>query len=136
MAQHNKWNWSDDEIKRLGYPVGDMISASLPSLPGGAVFRPCPPDLIGAFQDGPLPLAGEGVDALLDEFAANVASYPFGNGHPRFFGWVNSPPAVIGVFADALAAAMNPSCAGGNHAGIYVERQVRERVKKVMGGPG
>ena len=30
----------------------------------------------------------------------------------------------MGVFADALAAAMNPSCAGGNHAAIYLERQV------------
>src|SRR5438046_3732011 len=45
-----------------------------------------------------------------------------GNGHPRFFGWVNSPPAPLGAVADLLAAAMNPSCAGGHHAAIYVER--------------
>lgn len=39
----------------------------------------------------------------------SVEPYPFGNGHPRFYGWVNSPPALMGVFADMLAAAMNPS---------------------------
>ena len=50
--------------------------------------------------------------------------YPFGNGHPRFSAWVNSPPATIGVFAQALAAAMNPSVAGGNHAAVWVEREV------------
>jgi glutamate/tyrosine decarboxylase-like PLP-dependent enzyme len=86
-------------------------------------------------MEDPVPRAGEGVDALLDEFASKVASYPFGNGHPRFFGWVNSPPTIIGVFAEALAAAMNPSCAGGNHAAIYVERQVLECFKKLIGFP-
>jgi glutamate/tyrosine decarboxylase-like PLP-dependent enzyme len=75
------------------------------------------------------------VDALLDEFASKVAAYPFGNGHPRFFGWVNSPPAIIGVFAEALAAALNPSCAGGNHAAIYVEHQVLTWFKRLIGFP-
>lgn len=135
MNEMDKWNWSNDEIRRVGYRVVDMISDYLTTLPGRPVFQPCPSDLIGSFFDGPLPLAGEGVDVLLDEFASNVASYPFGNGHPRFFGWVNSPPAIIGVFAEALAAAINPSCAGGNHAAIYVERQVLEWFKKLIGFP-
>jgi aromatic-L-amino-acid decarboxylase len=86
-------------------------------------------------MEGPVPQAGEDVDALLDEFTLKVAAFPFGNGHPRFFGWVNSPPAIIGVFAEALAAAMNPSCAGGNHAAIYVERQVLEWFKRLIGFP-
>jgi len=130
-----KWQWPADEIKRIGYRVVDMIAYHLTSLPGRPVFQPCPPDLIDDFEAGPLPCAGQGVDALLDEFASKVASYPFGNGHPRFFGWVNSPPAVIGVFAEALAAAMNPSCAGGNHAAIYVERQVIQWFKNLLGFP-
>src|SRR5258708_32038455 len=112
-----------------------MISAYLTSSPGRPVIQPCPAGLIGAFGDGQVPQAGEGVDALRDEFASKVAAYPFGNGHPRFFGWVNSPPAIIGVFAEGLAAAMNPSCAGGNHAAIYVERQVLEWFKSLIGFP-
>jgi aromatic-L-amino-acid decarboxylase len=135
MAGHDKWNWSNDEIKRVGYQVVDMIADYLTSLPDRPVFQPCPPDLIGAFGEGHVPQGGEGVDALLDEFASNVAAFPFGNGHPRFFGWVNSPPAIIGVFAEALAAAMNPSCAGGNHAAIYVERQVLDWFKELLGFP-
>jgi glutamate/tyrosine decarboxylase-like PLP-dependent enzyme len=135
MNENGKWNWSNDEIKRVGYRVVDMISDYLSTMPGRPVFRPCPPNLIGSFMDGPLPQEGEGVDALLDEFASKVAAFPFGNGHPRFFGWVNSPPAIIGVFAEALAAALNPSCAGGNHAAIYVERQVLEWFKKLIGFP-
>src|SRR5262249_58713401 len=103
--------------------------------PDGPVFRPCPPDLVEGFSSSPLPRSGQDVDALLDEFSATVASFPFGNGHPRFFGWVNSPPAVVGVFAEALAAAMNPSCAGGNHAAIYLERQVVRWFKEMIGFP-
>ena len=41
----------------------------------------------------------------------------------------------MGVFADALAAAMNPSCAGGNHAAIYVERQVLAWFRDLLGFP-
>jgi glutamate/tyrosine decarboxylase-like PLP-dependent enzyme len=72
---------------------------------------------------------------VLRAFSERVEPYPFGNGHPRFFGWVNSPPAIMGVFADALAAAMNPSCAGGNHAAIYIERQVLQWFKTLLGFP-
>jgi glutamate/tyrosine decarboxylase-like PLP-dependent enzyme len=48
---------------------------------------------------------------------------------------VNSPPAVIGVFADALAAAMGPSVAGGNHAAVHVERQVIRWFTELLGLP-
>jgi glutamate/tyrosine decarboxylase-like PLP-dependent enzyme len=48
---------------------------------------------------------------------------------------VNSPPEAIGIFADALAAAMNPSCAGGNHAAVYVERQVIDWFRQITGFP-
>ena len=79
--------------------------------------------------------SGASADAVLAEFRDTIEPYPFGNGHPRFWGWVNSPPAVMGVFADALAAAMNPSCAGGNHAAIYVERQVLNWFRRSLGFP-
>jgi len=32
----------------------------------------------------------------------------------------NSPPAPLGALGELLAAAMNPSCAGGDHAAIYL----------------
>ena len=59
-----KWNWSNAEIKRVGYRVVDMISDYSTTLPGGPVFRPCPPDLIESFADGSVQQAGEGWMAL------------------------------------------------------------------------
>jgi glutamate/tyrosine decarboxylase-like PLP-dependent enzyme len=127
--------WSADEIRRVGYRAVDLVAEHLTALPGGPAFRPVPPALADAFAAEPPPAAGESPDAVLDRFARDVAPYPFGNGHPRFFGWVNSPPAVMGVVGAALAAAMNPSVAGGNHAAVWVERQVGEWVKALLGFP-
>lgn len=130
-----RWSWSRDETRAFGRRVADLIAEYLADLPDGPVFRPVPPELAAAFETKPLPLAGEPADALLDAFASAVAPYPFGNGHPRFHGWVNPPPHVLGVMASALAAAMNPSVAGGNHASVHVEHQVLRWFRELAGFP-
>jgi glutamate/tyrosine decarboxylase-like PLP-dependent enzyme len=135
MNDRSKWEWTEEEIRRVGYQVVDLISEYLTQLPHDPVFRPCPDELIERFADAPLPRTGQNADSLLGEFRNDVLAHPFGNGHPRFFGWVNSPPAVIGIFADALAATMNPSVAGGNHASVYVEHQVLRWFKELIGFP-
>jgi aromatic-L-amino-acid/L-tryptophan decarboxylase len=116
--------WTADEIRRVGRLVVDLIADHLTSLPDRPAFRPVPSGLAERMTAAPAPSASVSPDDILRLFSEIVEPYPFGNGHPRFWGWINSPPAVMGVFADALAAAMNPSCAGGNHAAIHVERQV------------
>jgi len=133
--ERDRWEWSAEEIKRIGYRVIDIIADHLTTLPARPVFRPVPGDLVTRFLEEPAPAAGRSPDEILNAFLEAVEPYPFGNGHPRFFGWVNSPPAVMGIFADALAAAMNPSCAGGNHAAIYVEKQVVNWFKQMLGFP-
>jgi glutamate/tyrosine decarboxylase-like PLP-dependent enzyme len=127
--------WTRDEIQRIGYRVVDLIADHLSALPSEPVFRPVPPALARQFLTAPAPVAPVAADQVLRQFEEMIEPYPFGNGHPRFWGWVNSPPAVMGVFADALAAAMNPSCAGGNHAAIYVERQVLNWFRGMLGFP-
>ena len=127
--------WSAEEIKRIGYQVVDLIAEHLSTLADGPVFRPLPAHMAEEYLTARAPLEGSSPEQILDEFRARVLPYPFGNGHPRFWGWVISPPAVLAVFADALAAAMNPSCAGGNHAAIYVERQVLNWFKEMLGFP-
>lgn len=134
-ATRARWEWPVEEIRRVGHRVVDLIAEHLSSLPRRPVFRPYPEHLAARSLSGELPLEGTDADAVLDEFAAWIEPYPFGNGHPRFYGWVNSPPAVIAIFAEALAAAMNPSCAGGNHAAVYVEHQVVNWFKALLGFP-
>jgi aromatic-L-amino-acid/L-tryptophan decarboxylase len=127
--------WSADEIRRVGYLVVDLIAKHLTELEAEPAFRPVPRELAERALTSPAPVEGVSPDDILREFSDTIEPYPFGNGHPRFWGWVNSPPAVMGIFADALAAAMNPSCAGGNHAAIYVEREVIGWLREMLGFP-
>ena len=130
-----RWEWPADEIRRVGYRVVDMIAEHLATLPEKPVFRPVPAELAAAWLGSEPPESGADADDVLDAFARGIEPFPFGNGHPRFYGWVNSPPVVLSVFAEALAAAMNPSCAGGNHAAVYVERAVVNWFKQIVGFP-
>ena len=130
-----RWEWPADEIRRVGYKVVDLIAEHLTRLPDSPVFTPFPADLASRYQGSSMPESGATSDDILDRFSSEIEPYPFGNGHPAFYGWVNSPPTPIGIFADALAAAMNPSCAGGNHAAIYVERAVLNWFRQIMRFP-
>jgi glutamate/tyrosine decarboxylase-like PLP-dependent enzyme len=58
-----------------------------------------------------------------------------GNISPRFFGWINSPAAPLGVLADLLAGGLNASVAGGDHAATYVEHAVLGWLKRLLGYP-
>ena len=127
--------WPEDEIKRVGYRVVDEIARYLAQLPDRPAFEPVPADAIKAFLDTPAPQDGQSPDEILDDVVRSAMRWPSGQGHPRFFAWVNSTPAMMGIFADALAAAVNPSCAGGNHAAIYIERQVIAWYRELLGLP-
>jgi len=130
-----RWHWSREEMRDLGRRVADAIADYLADLPEKPVFTPVPPDVAKAFASAPPPRQGTPIDQLLEEFRRSVAPYPFGNGHPRFHGWVNPPPHVVGVVASALAAAMNPSVAGGNHAAVHLEHQVVRWFRELAGFP-
>lgn len=130
-----RWTWSREEMRELGRRVADVVADYLADLPDRPVFTPVPPQAADGFASAPLPRTGTAVDELLDEFERTIAPYPFGNGHPRFHGWVNSPPHVVGVMTSALAAAMNPSVAGGNHAAVHLEHQVIRWFRELAGFP-
>ena len=83
----------------------------------------------------PLPTEGTDPATLLNLLAELVLPYPMGNSSGRFFAWVNSPPAPIGILAELLAAAHDPSVAGGDHAATYVEHGVLNWIKSIFGFP-
>src|SRR3984957_20622353 len=127
------FEWSAEEIRRVGYRAIDLIADHLVDLPAGPGFRPVPAELADALRAAPSPETGSSIDTILDDIARDVIPYPLGNGHPRFSAWVNSPPAPIGIVAAALAAAMNPSVAGGNQAAVYLEHAVIRWMAATLG---
>jgi glutamate/tyrosine decarboxylase-like PLP-dependent enzyme len=124
-----------DELRRLGYRAVDLMVEHLAGIADGPVFQPLTPDERRSLLDRPLPAGPTTPDAILDLIREQVFSHPMGNGHPRFFGWINSPPVPFAALADLLAATLNPSCAGGDHAAIYLERCVVRWVMELLGFP-
>ena len=124
-----------EHFRRLAHEAVDLVSDYLAGVGAGPVFRPMTPGERTTLMQEPLEDAGATPEAMLERFRTAVLPHAMGNGHPRFFGWVNSPPAPVGIVADFLAAAMNPSCAGGDHAAVYVERAAVRWLMELIGFP-
>src|SRR6516164_3411563 len=124
-----------EHFRRLAHAAVDLAADYLAGIAAMPVFRPMSPAERAGLMQEPLAAGGAEPEAVLERFRAAVLPHAMGNGHPRFFGWVNSPPAPIGVVADLLAATLNPSCAGGDHAAIYVERAAVRWLMELIGFP-
>jgi aromatic-L-amino-acid decarboxylase len=101
----------------------------------GPVWRPIDPRDRDWLVNQPLPTESRPMPDLIRDIETHVLPYPMGNGHRRFFGWINSPPSAAGIMVEPLAAALNPSCAGGEHAGALLERTVLRWLAELIGYP-
>jgi len=124
-----------EHFRRLAHEAVDLVADYLAGLAAAPVFRPMSPAERTTLMQESLGDSGVAPELVLERFRTAVLPHAMGNGHPRFFGWVNSPPAPIGIVADFLAAALNPSCAGGDHAAIYVERAAVRWLMELIGFP-
>ena len=88
-------------------------------------------------MNGPLPEEGSDPEALLDAAAHLIADHSLFNGHPRFFGYITSSPAPIGMLADLLASAVNPNVGGWllSPAASEVEGQTVRWIAELIGYP-
>jgi len=126
---------SEAEIARLGEAVARRIAAHMAGQRGRRVHDPVPLAERRLLLHQPFPEEGQAPDAILEFLAAHVMPWPMGNGHPRFYAWVNSPPAPVAVLADAIAGAMNPSGDGAEHAGRFLLGAVTRWLMELVGFP-
>jgi glutamate/tyrosine decarboxylase-like PLP-dependent enzyme len=124
-----------DEFRRLGHLAVELAADHMFEMRERPVFTPMSSGERLAILHVPLPDSGLAPQRVLDFVRDRVMPHPMGNGHPRFFGWANSPPSSLGVLAELLAAAMNPSCVGGDHAATYVEHCALRWLMELIGFP-
>ncbi|MFC1434381.1 aspartate aminotransferase family protein [Streptacidiphilus sp. N1-3] len=124
-----------NDFRTAGHAAVDLLADYLGKLPEGPVWQAMDPAARERLLTLPLPKDGRGLDELVADIGTEVLPYPMGNGHPRFFGWVNAAPAPAGVLATLAAAAMNPSSAGGDHADVHLERTVVRWIAELAGFP-
>ncbi|MGN9786069.1 pyridoxal phosphate-dependent decarboxylase family protein [Nonomuraea sp. ZG12] len=124
-----------DELRQAAGQAADLMADHLAGIREEPVWQPVPAEDRLWLTGQALPETGRGMAELLQDVRDRVLRHPMGNGHPRFFGWVNSPPNPAGVLVEPLAAALNPSCAGGEHAGPLLERTVVRWLADLVGFP-
>ncbi|GAA3033639.1 aspartate aminotransferase family protein [Kitasatospora albolonga] len=126
---------SHEDFRSAARAVADLAADHLAGVADGPVWQPMAEADRRALLELPLPEDGTPLDGLLKVIERQVLSAPMGNGHPAFFGWVNSAPAPAGVLATLAAAATNPSSAGGDHADVHLERAVVRWIAELVGFP-
>jgi aromatic-L-amino-acid decarboxylase len=124
-----------EEFRQAAHEAVEIAARHLGGIARRKVFEPMPAEERQALLERSLPERPVATQAILETIEREILSRPMGNGNPRFFGWVNSPPAPMGAIADFLASISNPSCAGGDHAAVYLERCAVRWLMQLTGFP-
>ncbi len=95
------------EHERLGRAVTEIIVKYAEELDGLRVTSKATPSDLEKIFDEPLPQDGIEADEILRRFTADIAPHAMQVPSPRYYGLFNPTPLPIGVWADALASAIN-----------------------------
>jgi aromatic-L-amino-acid/L-tryptophan decarboxylase len=123
-----------DAMRRLGREMVDNMLSWLEGVRERDLWQPVPAEVKAYFRQPP-PMQPTAPQEVYEEFCRYILPYPMGNVHPRFWSWVMGNGTAFGMLAEMLAAGMNPNMGGGEHVGIYVERQVIDWTKALLGFP-
>ncbi|WP_332911032.1 pyridoxal phosphate-dependent decarboxylase family protein [Algoriphagus boritolerans] len=125
-------NW--ESMRQLGHQMIDDLFDYWKGIREEKIWKPIPSE-VKEFLDQPIPELGQDPETIYQEFKNNIFPYNKGNVHPRFFAWIQGTGTPLGVLADLLASGMNPNVAIGEHAAMYVDRQVVNWCKQLMNFP-
>lgn len=123
-----------EELQNLAHRMVDDMFGYLKTVRERPAWQPLP-DEVKEHLRQPLPVASQNVEEIYRDFLQNVLPFPKGNIHPRFWGWVEGTGTPFGMMAEMLAAAMNSNSCFGEQSPIYVENQVIQWCKEMLGFP-
>jgi len=85
----------------------------------------------------PLPTRGRSAGSLLNEIERTILPYLRDNGHPRFLGYVMSPPSAAGVAADLITSAIDQNLTAWRSAPVAteLERLTVDWLRQIAGLP-
>ncbi len=118
---------SGEQFRTLGHGLVDRIADFLTSLP----TRPVTPaetveEVRTALESGrPLPDSGADPGELLQTATDLLLNHSLFNGSPRFYGYITSSAAPIGMLGDLLASAMNPNVGAWKLAPMATEIELQ-----------
>ena len=127
------------DFRHAGHALVDAIAEFLESLPDRPLTTPASPAELRRVlhADRALPEDGAAMEPLLASAAQLLFDHSLFNGHPRFFGYITSSPAPIGMLADLLAADVNPNVGARQLSPMAteIETQAVRWVAELIGYP-
>jgi len=130
---------SRDDFRTIGHELVDRIAEHLETLPERPVTRDESPSEVRRALGGDQPLPDAGIDArlALTEATKLLFDHSLFNGHPRFFGYITSSPAPLGMLGDFLAAAMNQNVGAWKLSPVAteIEKQTVRWIAELIGFP-
>lgn len=123
------------EHERLGRRVKEIIADYVASLDARRVCSTAAPAELARLFDEPLPATGVDAEEVLRQFTENIIPHSMHIPSPRYYGLFNPTPLAVGVWADALAAAINQNGAAWRNspAVSIIEAQVLRWLCQVVG---
>ena len=128
-----------DQFRELGHRLVDRVADFLAALPSRPVTVGASPDDVrrGLPPGSRLRDAGTDPGPLLDEITEHLFAKSLCNGHPRFFGYITSSAAPLGILGELLAAAVNPNVGAWKLSPVAteVEAQTVRWIADLIGVP-
>lgn len=143
-SRHAPLRMSPSEFRAAGHELVDTIAQFLEELPSRSLTSGESPSEIRALIDAEarVPEHGSAPGELLQAAARLLMEHSLFNGHPRFFGYITSSPAPIGMLADLLASSVNANVGAWRLSPMATEieaqtvRWIAELVGFAPGGSG
>jgi aromatic-L-amino-acid decarboxylase len=123
-----------DAVRALGHRMVDDMTTWLSAIREQPAWRAMPDTARAALRES-LPEDPQGLERAYQDFQSSVLPYAVGNTHPRFWGWVKGTGSAEGMLAGLLTDGLNLNAWGGEDAAPYVELQVLDWLKQLVGFP-
>jgi glutamate/tyrosine decarboxylase-like PLP-dependent enzyme len=122
------------EVQSLAHGVIDDAVAYLRDIRDRPVWQDMPAAVKGFFE-APVPRSPASLTEVYRQVTEKLMPYPMGNIHPRFWCWYMGSSNFTGALGDFIAAIQGSNLGGGNHAAAYMDQQVVNWCKEMMGFP-
>ena len=138
-ARNAPLDMSAASFRAAGHDLVNRIADWLDAMPEGPVTHDEAPGairaLIGANRG--VPVNGTDARPLLENAANLLFDHSLFNGHPRFFGYITSSPAPIGMLGDLLASAVNANVGAWRLSPMAteIEAQTIRWIAELIGAP-
>ena len=103
-------NMDAESFRETGYQLINDIASFLSYLPDFPVTTAPTPKSLQAKIPNSIPLTGMDPVELIRETWDLLIQNSLFNGHPKFWGYITSSPAPLGMLGDLMASAVNSNC--------------------------